>query len=308
MTEAEEAARLFAATDPRPVAERENAVYRVTCRGRPTALRLHRRGYQGAAAIRSELWWCGALAAAGLPVPAPLRAEDGEVVVTLASGRMASCVDWLPGAALGAAGVPLAGPPAAQVQAHHALGALLARLHAATDALDLPAGFTRPAWDIAGLVGPAPLWGRFWEHPALTPDQAATLRAARDHLAAGLAALAPGWDFGLIHADVLRENVLVDGDRLALIDFDDAGFGPRGHDLGTVLSQNLYEPAFPDIRAALLEGYAPRRRVSEDEADLFTLMRCCASVGWAAPRLPPGHPVHASHIARAVMWARRVMG
>ena len=31
-------------------------------RGR-AALRLHRQGYQDAAAIRSELWWCAALAA-----------------------------------------------------------------------------------------------------------------------------------------------------------------------------------------------------------------------------------------------------
>jgi Ser/Thr protein kinase RdoA (MazF antagonist) len=108
-----------------------------------------------------------------------------------------------------------------------------------------------------------------------------------------------------IHADVLRENVLCDGDRLVLIDFDDMGWGFPGFDLGTVMSQNLYEPARDDLRAALIAGYGA---ITAEEVDMFTLARVCASVGWAAPRLAPGDPIHRSHIARAVMWARVVTG
>jgi Ser/Thr protein kinase RdoA (MazF antagonist) len=122
-----------------------------------------------------------------------------------------------------------------------------------------------------------------------------------------LTTFAPLADTGLIHADVLRENVLVDGTTLSLIDFDDSGFGFRPHDLGTVLSQNLYEPGFPAIREALIAGYAETRAIDPAMVDLFTLARTLASVGWTMPRLAPNDPIHRSHIARAVMCAQRML-
>jgi Ser/Thr protein kinase RdoA (MazF antagonist) len=110
------------------------------------------------------------------------------------------------------------------------VGDLVARFHDATDALTLPDWFTRPRWDVAGLTGETPFWGRFWDHPALEPDERETLLAARAHVAGTLATR--GGDFGLIHADVLRENVLFAASGPHLIDFDDAGFGFRAFDLG----------------------------------------------------------------------------
>ncbi len=294
------AAALWDARVVRPLSKRENAVWEVALPdGARAALRLHRPGYQSEAAIRSELWWCGALAARGLPVPAPVPRPDGALTGVAPSGRVVSVVSWVEGEPIGAAGVPLAGTPAAQAEVHHALGRLLARIHAATDALVPPPWFTRPRWDREGLVGEAPLWGRFWEHPALSPTDRGVLLAARGYLSARLdGPLAP------IHADVLRENVLAGPRGLSLIDFDDSGTGLRLYDLGTVLSQCLGEPAFPEIRAALMQGYGTADLAA---VEAMTLMRCCASVGWTMPRLPPGHPIHASHIARAVGLARRLV-
>lgn len=299
MTQAEEAASLWGGYVVRPLRLRENEVYEISVAGQRAALRLHRVGYQSALAIRSELWWCAELSRAGLPVPAALSLPDGGHLGQLASGRMASVVAWVEGEPLGEAGVPLAGGVADQARLHHALGRLLARVHRVTDQLVMPDWFARPRWDRDGLVGETPFWGRFWDHPALTPQEAALLREARVWLADDRL-MGP---VGLVHADVLRENILVQGDALSLIDFDDSGFGFRLYDLGTVLSQNLYEPGYADIRAALCEGYG----VDAATVDAFTLARVLASVGWAAPRLPPGHPVHASHIARAVMFARRCL-
>ncbi|RYI34818.1 MAG: hypothetical protein EON48_01560, partial [Acetobacteraceae bacterium] len=73
---------------------------------------------------------------------------------------------------------------------------------------------------------------------------------ARDALRERLAG-----DQGLIHADVLRENVLVNGRSVSLIDFDDSGLGFRLHDLGTALVQTFAHPEQPQIRAALMDGY-----------------------------------------------------
>jgi Ser/Thr protein kinase RdoA (MazF antagonist) len=226
-------------------------------------------------------------------------------LVTLSNGRKASVIDWVEGEALGEAGVPYDRPLPLLLDQHRTLGRLIADFHAATRRLTLPADFTRPRWDIEGLVGENPFWGRFWDHPVATPNQRNTLKAARAFLRATLTQHARlGAILGPIHADVLRENILVNGTALWLIDFDDSGIGFDLYDLGTVLSQNLYEPDYTHIRDALMQGYG-----TNDVAmvETFTLARTCASVGWTMPRLELDDPVHPRHLARACMWAERVM-
>lgn len=301
MKPAESAARAWGGRVLRLLRDRENHVFEMALpSGARAALRLHRAGYQSPEAIRSELWWCTELAAAGLPVPAPLPALDGRLLLPLADGRHASAIAWMEGEALGEAALPFARPVAEVLDLYHALGALLARVHQATDALALPQDFTRPRWDLAGLVGEDPLWGRFWDHPAASPEQRAVLIRARDALRERLAG-----DQGLIHADVLRENVLVKGRSVSMIDFDDAGFGFRLYDLGTALVQTWAHPEQPQLREALMAGYG-----TTDYAmvEAFTLARSLASVGWTIPRLAPDDPVHASHLARALHCAQAVLG
>ena len=306
MTEADTAAARWGGTITRLIRARENAVYDMALPDGRAALRLHRRGYQGDAAIRSELWWCDALAAAGLPISTPILSQSGALLERLDDGGTASAIRWIDGDPLGEAGVPFPEPVATQLDRHHALGQLLAQVHRATDALTLPDGFVRPRWDIDGLVGETPFWGRFWDHPAATDDQRDVLCAARAYLTdVAQNHAAQGGDFGLIHADVLRENVFVGAGGLSLIDFDDSGFGFRLYDLGTVMSQNQYEPARDDLRDALMEGYGT---TDLRMVEAFTMARTLASVGWTMPRLAPDDRIHRSHIARAVMCARRVMG
>ncbi len=106
MGEATEAAALWNARLCPPDQARENAVFEIALpSGDRGALRLHRPGYQGEAAIASELWWCAELAARDLPVPAPvaIHVPVGARNV-LSTGRMVSTVSWMDGAALGEAG------------------------------------------------------------------------------------------------------------------------------------------------------------------------------------------------------------
>ncbi len=295
---------------PRLIANRENAVFEVVL---PTAaqaaLRLHRVGYQSDAAIGSELWLVRELARHGVPVPLPLATLAGGLVADLGQGRRASVLLWAEGEAIGQARVPLAQSPAEQGRIYHALGRLLAGLHSAADRLEVPPGFTRPDWGTDGLVGEAPFWGRFWQHPGLRADERQVMLAARGYCRDRLAGFAHG-DHGVIHADVLRENVLVDGDALTLIDFDDCGTGFRLYDLGTALSQSLAEPHLAAIAAALIGGYSalrPLDAVARAMVPVFVLLRTLASVGWTMPRLPPDHPSARAHIDRAVRAARIVL-
>jgi Ser/Thr protein kinase RdoA (MazF antagonist) len=305
MTVEEEAALAAAhwgGTLTRLIKNRENAVFDMTTPMGRAALRLHRPGYQSAAAIRSELWWVSALAEAGIPVPAPMPTTAGETMITLPGGRICTAIAWVNGEPLGESGVPFTTTRDQQIAQHHALGTLMAQVHAATSALTLPPWFTRAAWDKDGLTGENPFWGRFWDHPLLQPPEAAALRAARDALRSFLDHL-PNPDIGPIHADVLRENVLVDGPRLSLIDFDDSGIGYRLYDLGTALSQNLDEPHYTDMRDALIAGYG---RATVAQVEHFIMARTMVSIGWAAPRIPLDSPIHRRRIETALRWAAHV--
>ena len=291
----------------RLISNRENAVFEMmTPQGR-SALRLHRQGYQDPAAIRSELWWCAALADAGVSVPRPIPALDQSLLVRLSGGRLASSIAWVDGKPLGKHGKPFDAPLAVLLDQHYALGQLLAKMHNATDQLTLPADFTRPRWDVEGLVGETPFWGRFWDHPAATPAQAARLRQIRSWLLTRLNDHATNGNFGPIHADVLRENILVQGQSLSLIDFDDSGLGFRLYDLGTAMLHNVYEPAYADLRDAMIDGYSTLRPADRATVEMFTLARTCASVGWTMPRLANGDPIHKTHLARCLFFAEKII-
>lgn len=307
-----EVAAEWGATGPELVSARENAVYRVRLPdGRAGALRLHRPGYQSDAAIRSELWWMKRLAEAGLGVPRPIRTRDGADLVQVGA-RIASMVTWLPGHPLGAGDRPLPTGAGVVEGRYRALGAVIARMHDATDALTLPVGFERPRWDLDGFLGETPLWGHCWENPSLDAAEAARLRdacgIARERLEAEIAT---GADFGLIHADILRENVLVEGETVAVIDFDDAGFGFRAYDLATAEVQGLEDPMSGIASQALRAGYAAARRPDAPplgDVSLFVALRCFASAGWATTRAAPGDARQRFYAERALRAAAGLTG
>lgn len=303
MSEIAQALAAFGGQNARLVSERENAVYRADLPEGPAAVRLHRPGYQTLAAIGSELDWMRALADAGMAVPEPLAGP-----VVLETGRVATAVRWVEGAPLGEGGVPLAGTPLEQVARFRAVGRAMARLHVVSDALDLGPAFERHAWDIDGLLGDDPLWGRFWESPALSPPERALVLEARRLARLQLEVhAAEGADFGLIHADLLRENVLLRGDEVILIDFDDAGWGFRLYDLAVFMTQNEDAPNFEALKAAAIDGYGELRPLSPKQVALIpmlTMLRRFASMGWIVPRAPAGDARVRAYAEKALRAAK----
>ncbi len=311
MSELKEALAAWGARHVRLIKDRENAVHEVRIGQDRAALRLHRPGYMSKAAIQSEINWMAALSEAGMTVPTPLKTPGGDTVVTLSTGRLATVVGWVEGRPIGEGGVPFEIPVAEQVTLYHALGRELARLHNITDTLTLPEGFTRHRWDLDGLLGENPFWGRFWESPELSQGERHLINRARAVAYDQVQAFQEGGaDFGLIHADALRENVFVREGALQLIDFDDAGFGFRIYDLAVAMTQNEEEPAADQIRDAMIAGYRELRAFPpEAEALLptFIMLRRFASMGWAVPRYTPGSPESRSYAQKAVKAARRFL-
>jgi Ser/Thr protein kinase RdoA (MazF antagonist) len=298
------------AVPPRLIHHRENAVFEVWLTdGRHGALRLHRPGYMSTQAIRSELVWMAGLGERGVPVPEPLETRTGELVETLPDGQVATLIGWVEGAPIGAGDVRLEGRPEDILSLHGQIGATLALLHKVSDTLDLPDDFSRPRWDREAFVGEEPLWGRYWQNPGLTKEDAALVQEARGKAADILDSLAAP-DIGLIHADALRENVFRTPSGLTLIDYDDGGFGYRHYDLACAMVQSLGAPEAAAYRTALVEGYRRVRPFSvHDEAllPLFEMLRCFQSLGWCIPRIPADDPRMRTYVDRAVETARQVL-
>lgn len=264
------------------VAGRENRVYQVLAPGGDFALRLKRPGYRNDAELWSELQWMQALQQAGLQVPLPQRSVNGKLLEVVGCQRV-DLLSWLPGQPLGASRIPLALDDAPGV--FQRLGQETARLHMASDAWARPAGFTRCDWGIDGLLGEAPVWGRFWDNPTLNAPTRSLLQAFRAAATHTLVRHAHALDHGLIHADLVRENVVVNGHCIGMIDFDDAGFGFRLFDLATTLLKNIEEPNYEALKAALLQGYARVRPLDTELLDLFIALRAVTYVGWIVPRM-----------------------
>lgn len=267
-------------------ARRENVVFRIKAPGRDLALRFHRPGYRDELQLTSELQWVSALANGGLSVPAPLPALSG-ALIQRHGDHMVDMLEWMPGRPLGKAGA-MEGI-SDRVGFCHMLGGVIAQVHGVSDEWPKPMGFARPAWDRAGLVGDAPLWGRFWEHPALSTQERDLLLRARTRADAVLAGFEKDADYGLIHADLISENILFDDANpaagVSLIDFDDGGFGFRDFELATFLMRFTEAEDYTELRNALCEGYRVRRRVREDQLHLFIMLRALTYPGWIMERL-----------------------
>ncbi|CAN5438168.1 phosphotransferase [soil metagenome] len=268
----------------------ENVTFKVVDRrdGGAYVLRLHRPGYHTLDELVSERAWIRALADAGVDVPNAVCAGDGRdyVAVTVpATGeqRFAGLVRWTEGRLLSEV---LAETSDDKVIENYfaQLGALTASMHNQASAWRPPPGFKRHALDSDGLMGGTPHWGPFWEHRSLSAAERSLLLDVRGRMHAVLAGLSREPSaYSLIHADMHPGNILVDGDRLTVIDFDDAGFGWHQYDIAVVLTYWQAKPNAAEIERAFLDGYRGIRRLPDDAGmsiSMFRLIRWMASIGW----------------------------
>jgi Ser/Thr protein kinase RdoA (MazF antagonist) len=277
-----------------PIKVRENAVFRIDLAGGALAvLRVHRCGYHSDAELDSEFVWMRALAAAGVSVPRVIRSRrerDFEVVASTAldGARQIDVFEWIGGRQLGSVEGGIEGDGADVAEQYRTIGAIAARMHNHTARWQHPPGFCRHAWDAAGLVGEQPFWGPFWELESLTPGERSLLLRARAKIASELAGYGTGPDrYGLIHADLVPENLLVDGNRIQVIDFDDAGFGWHLFELATSLYFITGDSVYPAARDALIRGYRGERELSDEALQrlpLFLAARSTTYLGWVHTR------------------------
>ncbi|GIG37653.1 phosphotransferase enzyme family protein [Cellulomonas pakistanensis] len=292
-----------------------NATFRVSADGAPVAVtRVARPAYMDdTAAVESEVAWMTALGAAGtVRVPTTVPPVDGRDVAMVADpeDRHWVCLTWryLPGAALDDVLPGLAHPDAW----HRRVGTTAARLHEHALAFHRPRDFVRPTWEPADMVGPDSRWGA-WEQACLPSADLALLGRARSAALDALhdASRAPdAW--GLVHADLRPGNLLVDGDDLTVLDFDDCGFSWFVLDLAAALSYVEHLPDAPGRAQAWVAGYQEVRPLTRQDARTacaLSMLRRLQLLGRTVtdPRGGPSGALRAEQPAGSVLVAERYL-
>jgi len=259
----------------------ENATFVVRRRDAPPAvLRVHRSGYQSAETIASELDWLEAVRRdTDVSTPGVIRSLDDQRVVSLehrGEQRHVVMFEWMAGVSPEADGLDEA--------AFRRLGTITASLHEHARSWTRPQGFIRFSWEWENTLGENGRWGRWQDGGHLDDGDLRGMEAAGDLVRRRLAAFGAGPDrFGLVHADLRLANLLVAGDDVTVIDFDDSGFSWFLYDFGAAVSFMEDDPRLPRWQAAWLDGYRSVSALPPEHEEMlptFVLLRRMLLLAW----------------------------
>ncbi|MDT4939335.1 MAG: hypothetical protein QOG80_3006 [Pseudonocardiales bacterium] len=249
----------------------ENSTYRVSEPGRsPIVIRIYRPGGRPAVEVQSELAWMRALRSELGPMLPTIIAglDDSELVEVIRAGALPSCF------CVAFSLAPGYEPHEDELAAWFPrLGEITARFHQQARGWTPPAWFSRPTWNVSTTLGDRPHWGP-WNSSVPDADERAQLQRLADLVTTRLRRFGTGpGRFGLVHADLRLANLVVDGDDIQVIDFDDCGFSWYLYDLACALTFNEGRPDVDELIAGWVEGYRTIEPLSgADEAEIPTFL------------------------------------
>ncbi len=262
----------------------ENATFRTydTDNDRSLILRVHRAGYHTAKEIQSELAWIAALREqGGVHTPAPVPTSSGEVLTTINDGdgdRHVVAFEFMLGEE------PNVGDHLADW--FKKLGVITAQLHQHTKTWQRPHGFIRKIWNTETMIGANGYWGDWRQAIDLKPQGQEIIANAIKLIENRLALYGQGWQrYGLVHADLRLANLLVDKERLGIIDFDDCGFCWFAYDFAAAISFHELDPSIALLQKSWVAGYrsvAAFTEEDENEIPTFIILRRILLTAWLA--------------------------
>lgn len=269
-------------------------------------LRVHRAGWRDAEAISAELSLLEYLdrqLTGPVSVPRPARCRSGDHLVSV-DGSLYSLLSWAPG-------TPTRPDSGLDYEAAWLLGQGLGSIHAATNGWDHLLAPVR--WDADTLFT-----GR---HPGLMGSDPAGLQAVLEAPELELfgeigdrtrRVFERLGDWGMIHGDYILGNchwARIEGQlRLAVLDFDDFGQGPRLFDLGAVLG-NLadFPDSWPVLGPGFLAGYRSVYDLPEEaerELPLMMAARHASQCLWVLGHRDLGQEWVSTHLRARMEMAR----
>jgi len=250
--------------------------------GQELVLRVQRTGYHTPAETLSELAWISALVTDEVvDTPRPVPDREGNLLCEVPIGSLTRNV---------VAFERMSGHEPDQSTAlptwFRKLGELTARLHSHSRRWPRARTFQRKTWDFDAMLGARPLWGDWRAGLGLQESDKRLLQRVADRLAESLNAYGvESHRFGLVHADLRLANLLVDQDRLGVIDFDDCGFSWYFYDFAAAVSFIEHQPIVPELQAEWVNGYrnvAPVSNADEAMLPTFVMLRRMLLTAWIA--------------------------
>jgi Ser/Thr protein kinase RdoA (MazF antagonist) len=251
--------------------------------GTDGVIRIHRHDYHQRRDIESELAWMKAIRReTDLLIPDPIPTIRGESVTVLpidgARARYATMFTRVPGRNLTLAD--------ATPRVYKRLGVISAQLHHQARNWQRPHGFHRYRWDLDAMLTERARFGYWGNHPRLTAGDQKLLGQVAEIIAGRIDTFSAERDaIGLAHTDLHALNLMVDGDDLWSIDFDDCGFSWYLQDIAPALACFEDGPIVDELAEAWIEGYEAFRPLTTAERTVlpdFVMLRRMLLLGWSA--------------------------
>lgn len=247
-------------------------------------LRVNRPGYHKREELEGELLWMRKLHEdTDIELADVLQGRDGQYLQKLVFGEESSeyiCTmfSFLEGENIHRDN------PEELLYFQKEIGKICAKLHLQSMSWKESRNLTRFSWDYEDLFGANCRWGDWSKSKELTEEWKDVIRHAVAIIKKRLEAYGKDENvFGLIHSDFNLNNILVEGNRVKILDFDDCGFGWYMYDFGSAMLE--YDENLREMAGAWLEGYESIRKVSQkDKDELFTFIiaRKIICIGWFA--------------------------
>ena len=307
---AQQALRLYAfrVESCRFLSHGENTTFKITANGgRQFLLRIHRNDYHSRDGIVEELRWLQELSDDPLlVVPMPVLSKRGELVERVhvsgvGESRHCSLLEWVDGRFINKS----------LSRAHmERVGEAIGRLHKVArhrGAVD------RPRWNAEGLVGLHSELGSVENLPGISSGDQRIISNGRRRTLRKLQRFETRFPHkqGMIHADLHFGNMLLSRGRIAMIDFDDCGFGFHAYDLvvpirsAEFILRKKRKREIPGFKDALFTGYCRECDWDRDDEEIFSHMvsaRALALLAWFNSRSDnPGLRKHFKRVAANVV-------
>jgi Ser/Thr protein kinase RdoA (MazF antagonist) len=243
------------------------------------ALRITRPDNKRLAWIRSELAWLSAIRRnTWLEVPEPAGHVYTGELEGVDSPVYGSLFGWVDGESKAQSEVSLE-----QIET---IGEFAAMLHNFSETFEPPAEFDRPRLDWEGLFGDDSPYRTESEDEHFTDEHRKTIQEAAAYVQSAMDNLGQASsEFGMIHGDLLPKNILFRDDQVCALDFDDCAYGYYIYDLSPLLWGYRDDARYPQIKAALWDGYTGVRELDDDHREAleaFIAARHIASCRWIA--------------------------